>query len=68
MVEESAWKENEETKRLQVEEQAHLLEARIFKKQASRVEVKPGEEEKGPQRLLHATMDDEHQGARTHRQ
>ena len=37
---------NEEAKRLRVEEQTHSIEAKISKKQASRVEGEPGEEEK----------------------
>ena len=35
-----------EAKRLREEERGHLLEAEIFRKQASRIEVKPGDEEK----------------------
>lgn len=42
----SAWMENEEAKRLEEEDHSHSLEAEIYTRQASRVEVKPGEEEK----------------------
>lgn len=46
VTEGSAWKENEQVKRLQEEEQAHTLEAQIFRKQASRVEVNPRDDGK----------------------
>lgn len=43
---ESALKQSNEARRLQEEAHLHSLEAEIFRRQASRVEVKPGEEEK----------------------
>ena len=46
LADESALNVNDEVKRLREEEYLHSLEAEIFRKQASRVEVKPGDEEK----------------------
>ena len=46
LADESALNENDEVKRLREEEYLHSLEADIFRKQASRVEVNPGDEEK----------------------
>ena len=43
---ESALNENDEGKRLKEEEYLHSLEAEIFRKQALRIEVKSGDEEK----------------------
>ena len=43
---ESDWKDNEEAKRLQEEDYLHTLEAEIYRKQALRVEVGPGEKDK----------------------
>ena len=43
---ESALKQNDEARRLQEEAHLHSMEAEIFRQQASRVDVKPGEEEK----------------------
>ena len=43
---ESALKQSNEARRLQEEAHLHSLEAEIFRQQASRVEVKPGEEER----------------------
>lgn len=43
---ESGWEGNEEVKRVQEEEYIHSLEAEIFKKQASRLESNPSDEER----------------------
>ena len=46
LTDDSASDENDEERRLREEDHSHSLEAEIFRKQASRVEVKPGDEEK----------------------
>ena len=47
LADESALTQNDKATRLREEEHSHLLEADIFRKQASRIEVKPGDEEEG---------------------
>lgn len=42
----TAWEDNDEAKRLREEERCHSLESNIFKKQASRLDVNPGDEAK----------------------
>ena len=42
---ESALKQSDEARRLQEETHLHSMEAETFRQQASRVDVKPGEEE-----------------------
>ena len=46
LADQGALNENDEVKRLREEEYLHSLEAGIFRKQASRVEAKPGDEKK----------------------
>lgn len=54
---ESALKQSNEARRLQEEAHWHSLKAEIFRQQASRVEVTPGEEEKEPAWIFHAAVD-----------